>query len=189
MSEFKLSGGVEKALSDVDIKNILGDQAKVLIYKDLYNYNTIEELLQPEGAAVILYETNKTSGGSSFGHWTCVFNGKPVLIEGVITPCIYYFDSYGNPIDDPLHSIDPKFRIKNKEDFMYLSTLLGLCPYEVDYNDYQFQNESEGVNTCGRHCITRILHDDLDAEEYIDLFKNEPGVSSDLLVTEYTNSL
>lgn len=187
--DFKLGGGLERALSDSDIKQILGDQSKVLIYKDLYNYNTIDELLEPEGAAVILYETNKTSTGHAFGHWCCVFNGKPVVVDGVITPCIYYFDSYGNMIDDVLHHVDPKFRIKNGEDFAYLSTLLGLCPYAVDYNDHQFQSDTENVNTCGRHCITRILHDDLDAEEYIDLFKSGDGVSSDELVTAYTNSL
>ncbi len=148
----------------------------VLTYKDLLDYDDIDSMLGKHKAAVILYEQKE-----NFGHWCCVF-----LEDGVL----YFFDPYGIFPDEQLKDIDDRYRIKSGQDYHYLSYLMAISPYEVDYNDYQLQDEHKGINTCGRWCVARILNRDLDAEQFAELF--EPGdekINPDLLVTEYTNSL
>ena len=56
---------VQKALSDQDIRNILGHKSKIIKYSELSSYNPLSELL-PElvDYVVILYEDHLNSG-----HW------------------------------------------------------------------------------------------------------------------------
>ena len=56
---------VHKALSDKDIRQILGDTCKIIKYSELSKYNTLSEFL-PEllDYVVILYEEEYNSG-----HW------------------------------------------------------------------------------------------------------------------------
>ena len=56
---------IHKALSDKDIRDILGYKSKIIKYAELSNYNTFSELL-PElvDYVVILYE-----GHFNSGHW------------------------------------------------------------------------------------------------------------------------
>ena len=166
---------MEKALSDKDIKNALEDDVRVIVYSDLYNFDNILDAIGPTQKLVILYETS-----DNFGHWCCVF------IEDDI---IYFFDSYGCPIDDELEYISKKTRIRNGEDFRYLSYLLSQADNEIDYNDYQLQSLKPGVNTCGRWCVARLKNKHLDTEEFYELFMSDDSVSSDEIVLEYTKTL
>lgn len=51
-----------KPLSDVDISESTG--VKVICYSDLQNYRTLDQVLGPEGACVILFRVSP-----QFGHW------------------------------------------------------------------------------------------------------------------------
>jgi hypothetical protein len=70
-------------LSDADILNRLRGRTNIVMYRDLYRYRNIEELLIND-SAVILYEKQPKNG-----HWVCriryLFNGEPT---------IEFFDSY-----------------------------------------------------------------------------------------------
>jgi hypothetical protein len=163
---------MEIAYSDKDIKNKLNNKARVIKYSDLYNYKTIEDALGPYKTLVILYETS-----DNFGHWVCVYLYNNIL---------WFFDSYGLWPDDELTYIDPRFRIKNYEQFDYLSILLGISDYEVDYNNFQLQLEDEGINTCGRWCVARIINKDLTTDEFYEVFKNDEIGLSDEKIVDFT---
>ena len=59
---------VHRALSDKDIRDILGDKSKILKYSELSQYSSLSELL-PEliDYVVILYEESLNSG-----HWVAL---------------------------------------------------------------------------------------------------------------------
>lgn len=159
--------------SDSDIRTMLRGNVKIMTYKDLTNYPTIEKALEEFGRIALLYETK-----DNFGHWCCVFYGPKNRI--------YFFDPYGIRIDDQLLYIDPKFRMKNNQDFRYLSYLLKNTDKKIDYNDYSLQSEKEGVNTCGRWVVVRMMFNFLDSDEFAKLFSPDSNLSSDDLVLAYT---
>lgn len=167
---------MEKCYSNVDIMDKLGHDTRVLIYHDLLNYDNIDDALGDNDAMVVLYEQK-----NNFGHWCAVY-----LEDGIL----YFFDPYGIFPDEQLEEIDEKFRLKSGQDYHYLSTLMALSPYEVDYNDYQFQNAVPGINTCGRWCVSRIANRNLTNDEFIELFgHSDESVDPDELVVEFTDSL
>ena len=57
-------------VSGNDIKRKLKNSVKVITYKDLLNYPTIESALEPNGRLVILYEQLP-----NIGHWVCLYWG------------------------------------------------------------------------------------------------------------------
>jgi hypothetical protein len=160
--------------SNRDISQKLGGNVRVITYKELLNYKTLDEALGEHGAFIVLYEQER-----NFGHWCCGFLDDDIF---------YFFDSYGIIPDDQLIDIDPKFRIKSGQQFKYLTYLMKNSPYEIDYNPYQFQDDQEGINTCGRWCVARIKNKDLDADEFYDLFTGD-NIDSDELVVEYTDDI
>ncbi len=161
--------------SNTDISNKLNGKVQVMTYPELYNYDTIDGVLGPHGAAVILYMQQP-----QFGHWCCIFKEDGVL---------YFFDSYAIFPDDQLEDIAKKFRIKSGQNFGYLSHLMGISPYECDYNDHQLQSEVEGINTCGRWCVARIKNRHLSSDQFAELFGPDDMVTPDEIVVEYTDGL
>lgn len=154
-------------LSDQDIKRMLNDNVNVMKYSALTDYDNILDALSPSGNLVILYETAK-----NFGHWVCLT---------LVKDTIYFFDSYGLKIDDEFLNIDDSFKLKNKQDFRYLSFLLAMTPDNIyiDYNDYCFQGLEPDNANCGYWCVLRLLNRHLNAEQFIDLFKSDKRVKAD----------
>jgi hypothetical protein len=142
------------SLSDGDIRSMIPN-VNIVKYNDLVNYNNIDEVLKGR-PTVILFEIEKHNSG----HWVCMFkNGKT----------IYFFDSYGVPIEgQKCHMNKQFFRSAN-----YLSKMLKQSPYKVDYNATQYQELSPDISTCGKHCIVRLKCMDLNDAEYRDLIKTE----------------
>lgn len=173
----------EVLLSDADIRALLGGNVTVIRYQDLWNYKTIEELLDEHGCAVILYE--QTDG---LGHWVAICE-----LEGPHEGTIAYFDSFGLPIDDPLAHIDPAFRVKNWEDYHYLSLLLANTPDDIviDYNDHQLQEHDS--NTCGRYAVVRCMYPTLSNDELAEFLTPDEEDGEDLtpddVVVAITNKL
>ena len=55
-------------LSDSDLKKILGDDPKIIVYSDLSKLSNLRELLpNKRDCVVVLYEEKELSG-----HWTCL---------------------------------------------------------------------------------------------------------------------
>jgi hypothetical protein len=150
----------EDPLGDDVIRKYLPN-CKILKYSQFRNFNNIEDILPNEkDYCIILYENQPNSG-----HWTAImrFDDK-----------IEYFDSYGNKPDLPLSWVSNETNNLLGQDKPYLSYLFNKTPLEVYFNDYPYQVSKKDVNTCGRHCIFRILcmlKIDYDLEQYCNFIK------------------
>ena len=129
-------------IDDDEIIKYLGNDAKIIEYKQLKNYKNIDELLPNKTDFVmILEETRK-----NYGHWVCLIKYKGGY---------EYFDSLGFPPDD-LKWISSLNRQQNGETEPLLHILLHNSGLKsIKYNKIKYQ--SKQANTCGRWDILRIL--------------------------------
>lgn len=168
---------MDKAFSSKDIIDFVPN-TKIVMYCDIHKYKSLDQLLSPYGSVVILYMTKQ-----NYGHWVCLFMRRDGVIE--------FFDSYGNcdgrrmVPDSEFHYISKSFRQQSYQNYPYLTKLLYDSNYPVEYNHYNFQDEKKGVNTCGRHCVVRLLNKNLTLNQYINEFQKS-GISPDQLVLNLT---
>lgn len=180
----KIEKDIEKAikkypLGDDDIKFYLPD-AKIITYSDLKKYKSIDELLpNNKSYAIILYEYEKNKG-----HWTCIMK---------YCDTIEFFDSLadcGAP-DSELKWNSAETNKKLGYNKPYLTNLLKKSNYDVIYNKLKLQKENKKdiINTCGRHCVFRILNmrdknmDLLAYLKFLNDVKNETGDDYDDIIT------
>jgi hypothetical protein len=169
----------EKPLSGSEIQEACNDEIKIMTYKDLLNYNNIDDVFGNEDAVALLYETQP-----SYGHWTGLFrhsNYNPPTIE--------FFDSYGLFIDEQLGFVPKKLKNQLGEDYPYLSKLLYESPYEILYNPVQLQKRKKGISSCGRHVVFRCISaNSLPLNEYINLLQSKNCINNpDEMVTYLTS--
>lgn len=143
------------SLSGQDILNIMKNKTKIISYKEIRNFKSINELLEPFNSVFILYESKK-----HIGHWTLLFKLNKKEIE--------FFDSYGLNIDDELQFINKEFRKKSNQLKTYLTRLLlkDFNKYIIHYNNFQFQKFDTNIATCGRWCLFRLLNKKLYINEF-----------------------
>lgn len=157
-------------LSDKDLLRLVNNKAKILIYNELLNYKTLDQLLYPYGVIFLLYESQP-----NWGHWVLIFKRDNKNIE--------FFDPYGTIIDDELEEIKPSFRKISNQEYPYLTYLFYNSNYDIHYNQYQFQKDGPNIKTCGRWCVVRLYYKDLTLKQFRDLFQNK---YSDDIVTYLT---
>ena len=172
------------ALTDEDVVNAVKGKAKVVLYEDIKDYDSIDELLKPYGAVFILYQQKPSSG-----HWVPLFKRE----NNKGNTEVEFFDGYGLAPDEELFFTDKKMRKKLNHDYPYLTELLYNAPrgYELIYNEHPFQKYGKGIATCGRHCVLRLQHRNKSLEDYLRWFKSEMGSGinsekTDDFVTEMT---
>ena len=181
MSESKINKMVKKPLSDEELKVILGKDLKIVMYPDLADYSSIEELLpNPNDYCIILIVESETKFNIS-GHWTALLK-----YDGIYE----YFDPYGNGVDVDLMSwMDAKTRARLNESKPYLTYLLKGKTYI--YNKVKYEVLRKGVNTCGSHSSYRIYQFKkygLKLEEYQQHMNNlskQYGVGFDKIVARF----
>lgn len=164
------------ALSNTDLIKMLDKKATVVIYPDLIDYKDIDEVLGKYGACFLLFEAKP-----KYGHWVCLFKRNENTIE--------FFNSYGGWPDDSLNHIPMHFREISNQLYPMLSLLILNSPYNLEYNEFQFQKVNKNIKSCGRWCVVRLLLRDLDIyqfNELINLMKNETKLNGDELVTLLT---
>ena len=125
---------IHKALSDSDIRKILGHDTKIIKYSELSQFTDLDQLLpNPVDYCIILYEDDIDRG-----HWVGLskYEGK-----------YEHFDSYGLKPDKEVAWINMKKRRLLQEDEPYLSNLLK--HEHVIHNTVRYQELDSGVNTCG----------------------------------------
>lgn len=144
------------ALSNVDICNLLNKKSNLVLYPNLYKYNNLDQVLGKYGACVILFEARP-----NYGHWVCIFKLNNSTIE--------FFNPYGGYPDDSLDHIPDDFRDKTNQCYPYLSKLILDSPYELTYNEFDFQEKKGEIKTCGRHCVVRLSLRNLSLYKYKDL--------------------
>lgn len=148
---------MNRPLSYDDISYILQGQANIILYEQIHNFKTMDDLLGPTKACVILFQTRSPTQG----HWCCIFLRKKSL---------EFFDPYGTIYDDNLKKINSKLRRTTYQDYPYLTKLSCDSKYKLEYNEWQFQRYSKNIQTCGYHCCTRIIFKHLTLNQYKKIF-------------------
>lgn len=159
-------GAESKDLTGAEVMKICQGQVKIVPYHELVNYSSLEQLLEPHGATILLYETKK-----DFGHYTALFYDRNNNIE--------FFDSYGFKPDQEL-----KFAKYDKD--ANLTRLIKKYDKPVIYNNTQLQEWEADMNTCGRWCSMRIRFRDKSPDEFVKLFKNNQFYNGDWFVSALT---
>jgi hypothetical protein len=163
---------IEYPLSDGDINKLLHPATKILVYPDLENVSSIEQIFDPMGRCMLLYPVSSEYSG----HWVCLIK-KGEHIE--------FFDPYGKAPDTELKWVSmAKRRDMNMEE-PTLTRLLKESGYKVTYNSHDFQKDDQTVNTCGRHCVVRLMFKHLSLDEYRKLIKSS-GLPPDEFVAGIT---
>ena len=161
------------SLSNDEVMELINGKANLIQYPQLYGINSLDEILEPYGACVILYLTRQ-----NYGHWCCVFKLDNNSVE--------FFDPYGLFPDEELKfRMDPNFRKRSHEDIPMLSYLLDSSPYNLSFNHHKFQKRISDVKTCGRHTAMRLICRNISLDDYINLFTNNK-YDADFLVTMLT---
>lgn len=156
-------------LSDSDIRNVLGPDIKIWNYPQLEKLDSIFDMFDRKGRAILLYPNS----GPSCGHWTCLLLKK----DG-----IHYFDPYGEkpeePKDDVPEELQERWGIENP----FISRLLRNSGVDVFCNSHKFQEENQNIATCGRHCCVRLLYAPYSLEQYARIIKKS-GLNADDFVS------
>jgi hypothetical protein len=173
---------IEDPLDDSEIRHYLPD-AKIMTYKELGKYRHINELLPEEtDYAIILYldAPNK-------GHWTAVLKYNNVY---------EMFDPYGiKELDEELKWTPCPQRIKLGVAIPYMTRLFNTIekPAKGVLSTYDYQDDKTSVNSCGRHCVYRILKlldNKMDIQQYYNHMKKlrkDYNLTYDEIVSTYVN--
>ncbi len=161
------------ALSGSQMKKLTDGKARIMVYPDMYEYDNIDQILGPYGMCIILYETKH-----NYGHWTCIFKRDNKTLE--------FFDSYGGDLDTQLDFVPEKFAKSHHENHKYLMKLIKNSPYQLINNHYDFQKQTKGMSTCGRHVSVRLAFKDLPIDKYQKMITNSPH-DPDYVVTYATD--
>lgn len=163
----------EYALSDDDIRRLLGGNIKITSYPDLESKDTINQLFDSKGRAILFFpQTDQNSG-----HWTALIkNGRE----------IEFFDPYG---EEPEQQKSGLSRDKLNELRMsqpLLAKLLDNSGHKIYFNKVQLQKLENNVNTCGRHCVCRLLYYKQPIERYRQMI-HRSGDTPDEFVVKMTH--
>lgn len=160
-------------LSDGDILRITDNKCNILRYEELEDITNIDQILQPHGAAVILYQLEE-----GFGHWCALLKQSDNTLE--------FFGSYGLKIDEQLKYAKYNLRRHNGVETPHLSHLIGQSNYTVISNTAKLQKFKKDVNTCGRWVSLRIRFRDVPIKRFIELFTQNEHYDADWFVSAMT---
>ena len=172
---------ISKSLTDDDLTRYLGGGIgdNIIKYSDLKTYKSITDLLPTNKSyKIILIEDDINKG-----HWVlvCRINGT-----------VEFFNSYGEPVDKQKNMIGECKNMILGQTKNDLTKLFKNRPKNMKFvfNNKPFQKLKNGINTCGRWVILRILMLGMDME--LDEFqkvmkenKTKSGLPYDALVSIY----
>ena len=165
------------SLSETDIQQMI-PTLKIVSYPDLLKARSIDDVLDQKGRLMLLYLTQD----HSTGHWVCLLKYRNSNI-------IEYFDPYGNYKPDGESKWLTSEKLKQLgQSSKKLTQLLESSPYEIKSNAFPFQIDRQNMNTCGRHCTTRLYFKHLRLPEYIKLVQST-GLPADEFVSAFTYNL
>ena len=145
----KLRKIMTEPMSDADLEVYL-PQAKILMFRELKNYPTIQSILRkPRDYFIMLYEHTPQNG-----HWVAVMRYEST---------IEFFCPYGSSPyspNSPLEWNSPEQNQVVDATHNYLEDLLNNAKtqgWSVIYNKMDFQEKRNNINTCGAFCVWRVL--------------------------------
>ncbi len=115
-----------------------------ILYSEIKKYNYIENIFKNNKAIIILID--KPSG---IGHFVCIFKKDNI---------IHFFDPYGFRLSKVLN-------IMNINDNSLLD-LINKSKYDIKYNNIQYESEKNKVESCGLHCVSRLMLYSYTDDEY-----------------------
>lgn len=151
------------ALSDVQLSKLSGH--RVLLYNELYDYLTLEELLDKNNKAVIILYLHDND---NFGHYCCIT--RIPNIKG--KEAVEFWDSYGCKPDAVVNTATEEINEKYEQGDKYLSKIMKESPYVLTFNEHKFQKPDPTVNTCGPWCCTRLMNKSLSLDQFYNMIKN-----------------
>lgn len=163
---------MDKSLTGNEIVRATNGEAKIRIYSDVYKMRSIDELFEGHDAIALLYQIKSVN----YGHWVALIRRDNT---------IFYADSYGDLPEEPLDYVSQEIKRKCHENHHYLARLILEGGYECDFNDVPLQQLSEGINTCGRWVVSRIIFSSLSNENWAKLFSQYDD--PDALVVAFTD--
>lgn len=184
---------MEKALSKGEIEDIIGKNVNMIRYMDIKDFDNVNQLfinnstsgriVKPYSKCLLHFQTNHNNN-TFYGHWTALYmKGNK----------IFFFDPYGDVVDDQLDNIDPNYNMIVNQDYPYLSKLLHDSKYNIYYNPYRLQKLQKGINTCGRWCaiFLKYINEYGDIDDFVKVFKNykKEGYDLDELIVYLTDYL
>lgn len=170
----------DKSLTAEDVIKIVKGKANFITYDELKDIESIDEILEPYGSCIILYLTEP-----NYGHFVSL------NFVGPSADNLEHFDSYGIVPDDELSEfdIDEEDRINLNEEYPYLLQLMYDSPYELSFNEYQFQSKNPNIKTCGRWAAMRTLLKFLPLDDFANIFDNNKLGTPDEIVTALTQDI
>lgn len=171
---------ITEEITDGDLTRYFGknDYKNILKYSELQNYSTIQKLLpRNKSWKIILIESEFNSG-----HW--------VLLMRYNTT-IEFFNSYGTFPSDELDYMPDEQNEMLDQDVKYLNILLtnAIPKFIVFYNKRKLQRLYDGVNTCGKWTILRLMmlkNFNMDLQKFLQFVDNltkEYKLTPDEMVT------
>lgn len=160
------------ALTDEDIRTMLGSDISILNYPQLESMKDIDDMFDSKGRCILLYP----NAAINAGHWCCLIR-RPDSIE--------FFDPYGDKPEEQKNGLS-RTRLQELEIHEpYLMRLMRNKRIPIFYNKLGFQQKNDDVATCGRHCVVRLLYSPYDLDTYHQIIKKS-GLSPDSFVTGIT---
>jgi hypothetical protein len=176
-----LTAGAEKqaeayTLSDDDIRRLLGGGIEITPYPNIKDVQNINELFDSRGRAIIFYPQQS----ENVGHWTCMIkDGRQ----------IEFFDPYGEPPDAQKDGLSKNQLEKMRMDHPDLTRLLEESGCHVIFNKVQLQKMANDVQTCGRHCVCRLLYYKIPIQRYRQMIHKSGMTPDEFVVSKTYNNL
>jgi hypothetical protein len=168
-------------MSDKTIEKYIPN-AEIIEYRDLKNYNSLNDLLPNNKDFVIILYRHGTGA-----HWLNSMRHNDIF---------EIFCSYGSKPDEYYYNwATPEENKGFGQNEPYLTKLINNTPNEVVYNPIKYQSESNNISSCGRHCLNRIFHmlnHNNNLNDYYDYMKRkskEYNKTYDELVSVIINAL
>ena len=168
------------ALSDYDLKTIVNNDAKIVLYKDLKKMNYLDEMFDKLGRCILLYGVAEVNNG----HWVSVMK-RGNTIE--------FFDPYGFFPDTQNYNLMVPEETVLQQNYPYLLKLIYDGGYDLIYNNRPLQKFNDTTATCGRHSALRQLFYEIPLKEYYKVLealqKSSKIKDLDTLITVFTEKI
>ena len=160
-----------------DIDNKFGENLQFIEYTDLKELDEKEFLNM---LPLIVYYRNS----DDFGHFTLVH-----IVPHKKSTAIEFFNSYGEELDSYFYDdTNTGAQVRKYNIYPYLTDLFINCGLKLTYNQFHFQKRGDNINTCGKHCVARLINNCYDLIKYKKAFDNtckRMGHDYDYVVSSY----